>query len=41
VTIVDPHVKKDPNYPIYKEAETKRYYVLKSDGGVIAHTLSP
>ena len=32
VTIVDPHVKKDTNYPIYKEAEAKKYYVQKPDG---------
>jgi alpha 1,3-glucosidase len=32
VTIVDPHVKKDENYAIYKEAEQKRFYVQKPDG---------
>jgi alpha 1,3-glucosidase len=32
VTIVDPHVKKDASYPIYKEAEQKKFYVQKPDG---------
>lgn len=33
VTIVDPHVKRDSNYYIYKEASEKKYFVRKSDGG--------
>ena len=32
VTIVDPHVKKDGGYPIFKEAEAKNFYVKKADG---------
>lgn len=31
VTIVDPHIKKDPNYYIYKEAQDKGLYVLNKD----------
>ena len=31
VVIIDPHVKKDNNYPIFKEAESKQYYVKKND----------
>eukprot|EP00879_Flechtneria_rotunda_P012458 GHRR01013010.1.p1 GENE.GHRR01013010.1~~GHRR01013010.1.p1 ORF type:complete len:687 (+),score=194.43 GHRR01013010.1:1218-3278(+) len=33
VTIVDPHVKRDLNYYIHKEATEKKYYVKKRDGG--------
>jgi len=32
VTIVDPHVKKDANYPVYKEAESKGLFVKQKDG---------
>ena len=32
VTIVDPHVKIDNNYPVYKEAKDKGFYVKKNDG---------
>ena len=32
VTIVDPHVKIDDGYPIYKEAKDKGFYVKKNDG---------
>lgn len=32
VTIVDPHVKTDPNYRVYKEAEEKKLYVKDKDG---------
>ena len=32
VTIVDPHVKKDGGYPVFKEAESKNFYVKKADG---------
>ncbi|OUS47026.1 glycosyl hydrolases family 31-domain-containing protein [Ostreococcus tauri] len=32
VTIVDPHVKRDEAYPIYKEAKDKGFYVKKNDG---------
>ena len=32
VTIVDPHVKIDDAYPIYKEANDKGFYVKKNDG---------
>jgi len=31
VVIIDPHVKKDDKYPIFKEAESKQYYVKKND----------
>ena len=32
VTIVDPHIKKDDTYSIFKEAKSKGYFVKKSDG---------
>ena len=32
VTIVDPHVKIDDRYPVYKEAKDKGFYVKKNDG---------
>ena len=32
VTIVDPHIKRDPAYPIFKAAEEKGYYVKNKDG---------
>ncbi len=32
VTIVDPHIKRDPGYPIFKAAEDKGYYVKNKDG---------
>ena len=32
VTIVDPHIKRDPNYPVFKTAEQKGYYVKTKDG---------
>ena len=31
VTIVDPHIKRDPSYYIYKEAQDKGLYVLNKD----------
>ena len=31
VTIVDPHIKRDPAYPIFKAAEDKGYYVKNKD----------
>lgn len=33
VTIVDPHVKRDSNYPIFSEAQQLGYYVKNKDGG--------
>lgn len=33
VTIVDPHVKRDHGYYVYKEATEKKYFVRKPDGG--------
>ena len=33
VAIVDPHVKKDPKYPIHREAERKRLYCVKNPDG--------
>ncbi|KAL3097089.1 hypothetical protein niasHS_002805 [Heterodera schachtii] len=32
VTVIDPHIKKDDNYPIYTEARDKGYFVKKADG---------
>ncbi|VDM59230.1 unnamed protein product [Angiostrongylus costaricensis] len=32
VTIIDPHIKIDNNYPIYKDAKDLELYVKKSDG---------
>ncbi|PIO66949.1 glycosyl hydrolase, family 31 [Teladorsagia circumcincta] len=32
VTIIDPHIKKDDNYPIYKDAKDLGLYVKKADG---------
>jgi hypothetical protein len=31
VTIVDPHVKRDSNYYVYKEASEKKYFVRTKD----------
>jgi len=33
VTIIDPHIKKDPAYWIHSEAVSKGLYVRKADGG--------
>ena len=33
VTIVDPHMKRDDNYYIHKEASSKGLYVKNKDGG--------
>jgi alpha-glucosidase (family GH31 glycosyl hydrolase) len=33
VTIVDPHLKRDENYYIHKEASSKGLYVKNKDGG--------
>lgn len=32
VTIVDPHIKRDSDYKIFKTAEDKGYYVKKPNG---------
>jgi hypothetical protein len=32
VTIIDPHIKRDPNYYIYQEAERNSYFVRDKDG---------
>ena len=32
VTIVDPHIKRDSDYKIFKTAEDKGYYVKKPSG---------
>ena len=32
VTIIDPHIKKDDNYFVHKEATEKGYYVKNKDG---------
>ncbi|KAJ4458943.1 putative Neutral alpha-glucosidase AB [Paratrimastix pyriformis] len=34
VTIVDPHIKRDPNYHVHKEALEQGYYIKNHDGGV-------
>ncbi|XP_028409802.1 neutral alpha-glucosidase AB-like isoform X2 [Dendronephthya gigantea] len=33
VTIVDPHIKRDDDYHIHREASSKGYYVKNKDGG--------
>ncbi len=33
VTIIDPHIKRDGNYHIHKEAESSDVYVKQADGG--------
>ena len=32
VTIVDPHIKRDSNYHIHNEAQSKQFYIKKKDG---------
>ncbi len=32
VTIIDPHIKRDPSYYIYQEAEKGKYFVADKDG---------
>lgn len=32
VTIVDPHIKRDPDYKVFKKAEESGYYVKTKDG---------
>ncbi len=32
VTIIDPHIKRDPGYYIYQEAEQNHYFVRDKDG---------
>lgn len=32
VTVIDPHIKKDDNYPVYKEARDNSYFIKKADG---------
>lgn len=32
VTIVDPHIKRDPNWRVFKEAEESRLYVQNKEG---------
>ena len=32
VTIIDPHIKRDPSYYIYQEAEKGGYFVKDKDG---------
>ena len=32
VTIIDPHIKRDPGYYIYQEAEQGHYFVKDKDG---------
>lgn len=33
VTIIDPHIKKDDNYKVYKEAKDNDYFIKSRDGG--------
>ena len=33
-TIVDPHIKRDNNYPVHKEATNKGLYIKDKDGKV-------
>ena len=33
VTIIDPHIKRDPGYYVYTEAEKGGYFVKNKDGG--------
>lgn len=33
VTIIDPHIKRDGNYHIHKDAEASDVYVKRADGG--------
>ena len=33
VTIVDPHIKRDPAWRLFKEAEEKGLYVKNKEGG--------
>ena len=32
VTIIDPHIKRDNNYHIHKEAQAQGLYILNKDG---------
>lgn len=32
VTIVDPHIKRDPGYFLHRDAEANSYYVKNKDG---------
>ena len=32
VTIVDPHIKRDDQFPVHKEATSKGYYIKTKDG---------
>lgn len=32
VTIVDPHIKRDPEYRVFKEAEDRGLYVKNKEG---------
>ena len=34
VTIVDPHIKRDNNYSVHKEATNKGLYIKDKDGKV-------
>ena len=34
VTIVDPHIKRDPNYAVHKEATSRGLYIKDKDGKV-------
>ena len=32
VTVVDPHIKKDDNYPVYSQARDNSFFIKKADG---------
>lgn len=34
VTIVDPHIKRDSNYAVHKEATSRGLYIKDKDGNV-------
>lgn len=34
ITIIDPHIKRDTNYPVYNEALEKGYFIKNKDGSV-------
>lgn len=34
ITIIDPHIKRDSNYPVYNEALEKGYFIKNKDGSV-------
>eukprot|EP00966_Prymnesium_polylepis_P188734 4373179-Prymnesium_polylepis.1 len=41
VTIVDPHIKKDPNYKVYQEAHDKGLFINTKDGSEVRRRAAP